>query len=182
MAFTSRSTFVGGRQLGVIFTSGSGRLQSSGLTMRDHSASYWFQVGDAVKVVEDVIKAGSNLRERQGVVVQTWEKCDVDPTCCCAEQVDLGMAVRVEFQGSEQAIDGEGRSFFHYFAEEELIKQADAKEETKAVIQDVSEDSQIAFDGMSCMAFKLDQLQLDKKPRKLASFEPSRLDSDPAKQ
>jgi hypothetical protein len=181
LAFTSRSTFVGGRQLGVISTSGSGRLQSSRLTMRDHSASYLFEVGDTVKVVDDVIKAGSNLRERQGVVVQTWEKCDVDPTCCCAEQVDLGMAVRVEFQGSEQATDEEG-SFYHYFAEEELIKQAVAKEETKVVIQDVSGDSQIAFDGMSCKAFKLDQLQLDKKPRKLASFEPSRADSEPAKQ
>jgi hypothetical protein len=130
------------------------------MTMRDHSASYWFQAGDAVKVVDDVVKAGSNLRERQGVVVQTWEKCDVDPTCCCAEQVDLGMAVRVEFQGSEQATDEEG-SFFHYFAEEELIKQPVAKEETDVVIQDV---------------------KLDKKPRKLASFEPSRLDSEPAKQ
>jgi hypothetical protein len=149
--------------------------------MRDLSASYWFQVGDTVKVVDDVIKAGSNLRERQGVVVQTWEKCDVDPTCCCAEQVDLGMAVRVEFQGSEQARDEDGH-FYHYFAEEELIKQAVAKEETKIVIQDVSADSQIAFDGMSCKAFKLDQLQLDKKPRKLASFEPSRADSEPSKQ
>jgi hypothetical protein len=147
--------------------------------MRDLSASYWFQAGDAVKVVDDVMKAGSNLRERQGVVVQTWEKCDVDPTCCCAEQVDLGMAVRVEFQGSEQAADGEG-SFDHYFAEEELIKQP--KEETKVVIQDVSEDTQVAFDGMTCKAFKLDQLQLDKKPRKLASFEPSRADSEPSEQ
>jgi hypothetical protein len=147
--------------------------------MRDHSASYWFQTGDTVKVVDDVIKAGSNLRDRQGVVVQTWEKCDVDPTCCCAEQVDLGMAVRVEFQGSEQSTDGEG-SFYHYFAEEELIKRT--KEETKVVIQDVSEDTQIAFDGASCKAFKLDQLQFDKKPRRLASFEPSRIDNEPSEQ
>jgi hypothetical protein len=90
------------------------------------------------------------------------------------------MAVRVEFQGSEQATDEEG-SFLHYFAEEELLKQVVAKEET-VVIQDVSKDSQVAFDGMSCTAFKLDQLQLDKKPRKIASFEPYRADSESSKQ
>jgi hypothetical protein len=133
--------------------------------MRDASASYWFRIGDAVRVVDDVVKAGENLRERQGVVVETWEKCDVDPTCCCAEQVDLGMAVRVEFQGSERSIEEEG-SFFHYFAEDELLKQ------------DLSEASQLPFNGMSCRAFKLDQLQLDRKPRGIASFEPTRAEDD----
>ena len=96
--------------------------------MRDASASYWFKVGDTVKVVEDVMKAGSSLRNRRGTVVETWEKCDVDPTCCCAEQVDLGMAVRVEFQdeisdgGSDNLEIGTCTSFFHYFGEEELVK------------------------------------------------------------
>ena len=98
------------------------------MEMRDASASYWFQVGDQVKVVEDVMKAGSSLRNRRGKVVETWEKCDVDPTCCCAEQVDLGMAVRVEFQdevsdgGSGNLKIGNCTSFFHYFGEEELVK------------------------------------------------------------
>jgi hypothetical protein len=92
-AFTSRSTFVGsGKERLLYYT--SSRQQSFGLTMRDRSASYWFQVGDTVKVVDDVVKAGSNLRERQGVVVQTWEKCEVDPTCCCAEQVSSLMTDR----------------------------------------------------------------------------------------
>ena len=90
------------------------------LTMRDASASYWFKVGDSVKVVDDVSKSGVNLRNRVGRVIETWEKCDVDPTCCCAEQVDIGMAVRVEFSGTELNAEAEGSSFKHYFAEAEL--------------------------------------------------------------
>ena len=50
--------------------------------MRDASASYWFQRGNSVRVIEDVEKAGHNLKHRVGKVVETWEKCDVDPTCC----------------------------------------------------------------------------------------------------
>jgi len=60
------------------------------IVMRDASASYWFQVGDSVRVMEDVQKAGVSLKGRVGTVCETWEKCDVDPTCCCAEQVDVG--------------------------------------------------------------------------------------------
>lgn len=170
-AFSARSTFAGGGlqrlRLQHAAACASSRIQSSSrlLVMRDASASYWFEKGDAIKVVDDVIKAGENLRGRQGFVIQTWEKCDVDPTCCCAEQVDLGMAVRAEFQGSERSDQDEG-SFYHYFAEDELLKQE------KVTIEDVSDSSQVAFDGMSCMAFKLDQLQLDKKPRGIASFDP----------
>ena len=91
------------------------------VTMRDASASYWFHVGDSVKVVDDVIKSGTSLLGRQGKVIETWEKCDVDPTCCCAEQVDIGMAVRVEFQGTEQDAAAPDSSFYHYFAESELV-------------------------------------------------------------
>jgi hypothetical protein len=50
------------------------------LWMRDASASYWFEVGDSVKVVEDVYKSNMNLKDRIGKVIETWEKCDVDPT------------------------------------------------------------------------------------------------------
>ena len=57
------------------------RRTNSFMDMRDVSASYWFKVGDQVKVVDDVMKAGSSLRNRQGTVLETWEKCDVDPTC-----------------------------------------------------------------------------------------------------
>lgn len=41
------------------------------MTMRDASASYWFQVGDRVRVVDDVPKAGINLRNRVGNVVSS---------------------------------------------------------------------------------------------------------------
>lgn len=138
----------------------------SSLTMRDVSASYWFQVGQSVRVVDDVTKAGSNLRNCIGKVVETWEKCDVDPTCCCAEQVDTGMAVRVEFQGTEQDESGDG-SFYHYFAENELEKV-----EEPTIIE--AADSHVAFDGMSCKAFKLERLQMGQQARRLAAFEASR--------
>eukprot|EP00980_Cylindrotheca_fusiformis_P003167 scaffold721_cov131-Cylindrotheca_fusiformis.AAC.57 len=132
--------------------------------MRDASASYWFSVGDSVKVVEDVDKSGVNLRQRVGKVVETWEKCDVDPTCCCAEQVDTDMAVRVEFPGTEEDEMSSGTSFYHYFAEGELLKV------------DVSSNS-VAFDGMSCKAFKLDQLKMGQQAQRLAKFEASKKES-----
>lgn len=89
------------------------------LYMRDTSMSYWFTVGDQVQVVKDVImtktdrnnnKIRINLRNRIGTVITTWEKCDVDPTCCCAEQVDTNMAVYVEFQQSSSSFDQQSSS------------------------------------------------------------------------
>ena len=118
--------------------------------MRDRSSSYWFSVGDRVTVVGDVWTGGgstaaasatndknhTNLKGRIGTVVETWEKCDVDPTCCCAEQVDTDMAVRVLFNdddddgggGTEtdnekkETAAGAASSFYYYFAEDELDK------------------------------------------------------------
>ena len=58
-----------------------------------------------------------------------WEKCDVDPTCCCAEWVDEGLSVHVKFNVDEENNEEEGESLFandtfiHYFAESELIKK-----------------------------------------------------------
>ncbi|KAL7574381.1 hypothetical protein ACA910_008481 [Epithemia clementina (nom. ined.)] len=102
--------------------------------MRDVSASNRFRVGDAVRVTSpNVIKAGGvgNLYQRVGVVVETWEKCDVDPTCCCAEQVDLELAVRVQFSVDDNDTwnvasppspsSSSSTFFFHYFAEDELV-------------------------------------------------------------
>jgi hypothetical protein len=96
-------------------------FRSTVLHMRDSSVAYWFSVGDSVQVVKDVFKAEKNLRGLRGKVVQTWEKCDVDPTCCCAEQVDTGMAVRVAFEPQGEHNE---EPFFHYFAESELIKSS----------------------------------------------------------
>jgi hypothetical protein len=141
--------------------------------MRDLSASYWFKVGDSVRVVDDVPKAGVNLRNRRGKVLETWEKCDVDPTCCCAEQVDMGMAVRVEFEGTEAEETEEGASFYHYFAEEELQKIQEEDLRSKQSEGDAS-SGPAAFDGMSCVAFKLDQLKMGQQAQRLAAFEASR--------
>jgi hypothetical protein len=86
----SSFAFVSQRKSSLIFAR-TGRLTSFGrrrptrttrLTMRDASSAYWFAKGDTVQVVQDVIKANYSLKDRTGTVVETWEKCDVDPTCC----------------------------------------------------------------------------------------------------
>jgi hypothetical protein len=131
--------------------------------MRDGSASYWFKVNDRVRVVENVWKGDINLRGLEGRVVETWEKCDVDPTCCCAEQVDANMAVRVQFPRTfhNSTIDTlettaefqSTESFMHYFAEAELLI-------SDSIATDADSASALAFDGMSCTAFKLEQLHV----------------------
>ena len=79
-----------------------------------------------MEVVSNVVKAGMELKGRRGRVMETWEKCNVDPTCCCAEFVDDNFAVLVRFDGPLDASCGNGglllqETFFtHYFHEEEL--------------------------------------------------------------
>lgn len=144
------------------------------ITMRDASSAYWFSMNDSVRVVNDVRKAGVNLKGRIGTVVETWEKCDVDPTCCCAEQVDVGMAVRVEFPGTELDASETG-SFMHYFAEEELVKVQDDATATTATIEN---KEAIPFDGMSCKAFKLEHLKMGEQAKRIAAYEQSRTDNN----
>lgn len=132
--------------------------------MGDHSSATLFQVGDTVTVVEDVFKAGTNLNGRSGMVIETWEKCDVDPTCCCAEMVDEGMAVHVKFDVED---DGDGLfandTFVHYFAESELIEKK----------SDDRDNAPVAFDGLSCKAFKLNKLSMGEQAKRIAAFEES---------
>lgn len=101
--------------------------------MKDASSAYWFNVGDRVSVISSVLKAGVELQGREGVVIQTWEKCDVDPTCCCAEFVDDSFAVTVRFDGGIhqdstgsskifQSLDTNQDGFTHFFNEDELEK------------------------------------------------------------
>ncbi len=107
------------------------------MQMRDMSSANVFNIGDKVKVVSSVLKAGVELKGKVGVVQETWEKCDVDPTCCCAEFVDENFAVYVKFSNSRQVsvidslnetspgrvvIAGLDDSFTHFFAEDELVK------------------------------------------------------------
>ncbi|GAX16726.1 hypothetical protein FisN_21Hu168 [Fistulifera solaris] len=130
---------------------------ASSWTMRDRSASMAFRVGDRVQVTEDLVYRDMKLKHRQGIVVETWEKCEVDPTCCCAEQVDVNMAVRVDFQQEGGVV------FTHYFGEDELALVAKKNE---------------AFDGITCTAFKLEQLERNQKPRSIASFNPNQTEDD----
>lgn len=105
------------------------------IKMRDMSSANVFQIGDRVKVVSSVFKAGIDLKGKVGIVKETWEKCEVDPTCCCAEFVDENFAVYVQFSNGDgdNSIDisSDGQSlnivglndyYTHYFAEEELVK------------------------------------------------------------
>lgn len=117
-AFISSRSAVHGRYPSVV--RGSQNTKST-ISMRDRSSSYWFSPGDRVEVIEEVTKAGYNLRGRVGVVAESWEKCDVDPTCCCAEQVERDLAVRVKFQGTESNENEEG-AFEFGFNEDELRK------------------------------------------------------------
>jgi hypothetical protein len=140
-------------QLGGISSSSSS--STSTLVMRDKSASYWFQAGDTVRVVENVYcmrgnQDGNtnrvNLLGRVGTVVQTWEKCTVDPTCCCAEQVNPEMAVHVQFSNSHESANQD--SFTYYFSEEELVQ---VKEEDNSAQTIAVPSANVApFDGMSC--------------------------------
>ena len=95
--------------------------RSSLVVMKDNSSANVFSAGDRVRVVDDVEKAGINLRGRVGTVKETWTKCEVDPTCCCAEFVDDGFAVHVSFDrvaATDGPITAED-TFVHYFAERE---------------------------------------------------------------
>jgi hypothetical protein len=170
-SFTSREPFALVSRFGNSFGPQKSETSSrSSLVMRDLSACYWFKLGDSVRVIKDVTKAGCNLRGRFGKVLQVWEKCDIDPTCCCAEQVDLGMAVRVEFEGTEADEEASpGLSFYHYFAEDELVNVNEQQVEQETTLEDP-----VAFDGLSCKAFKLDRLKMGQQARRLADFEASR--------
>jgi hypothetical protein len=185
-----------------------GRMRSH-LQMRDLSSANVFQIGDQVKVVTSVYKAGVDLNGRIGTVKETWEKCDVDPTCCCAEFVDENFAVTVKFDGairihddSDGESDGDGSDdstgsatsaiiglndyFTHFFAEEELITvtkdddqdndeskndNMNQPHEETSTSQSSSSSDAIPFDGMSCKAFKLDQLKMGKQAQRLAEYE-----------
>ena len=53
--------------------------------------------GAWVLVTDDVVSGGVNLKGMQGKVVYAWEKCEVDPTCCCAELSMEDASVQVPF-------------------------------------------------------------------------------------
>ena len=69
-------------------------------------------------------------------------------------------------------------TFIHYFAESELIKKKDdvpintnEKEEDD---ENKQQSTSVAFDGLSCKAFKLDKLSMGEQARRIAAFEESK--------
>lgn len=80
------------------------------ISMRDGStASIFFAIGDRVRIVKDVWHRPKSLPpftsiEMIGTVCDIWEKCEVDPHCCCAE-LAFDAPVQVRFAGSHYDLD-----------------------------------------------------------------------------
>jgi hypothetical protein len=181
-------------------SSQAAQSSSIGLYMRDKSMTSWFSVGDQVEVIQDVYMTTTtsttttttrpnqnrmNLRGQIGTVLETWEKCDVDPTCCCAEQVDPNMSVYVELlfnmtssscsTGSLSTVDhhednNNNKRIRYYFSEEEIRK---IQRDDDVPLPPHRTD--LPFDGLSCVAFKLEQLKKyqNQEGRRIASYEPN---------
>ena len=68
-------------------------------------------------------------------------------------------------------------TFIHYFAESELIKKKDdapINTNEKENDDNKQQSTEIAFDGLSCTAFKLDKLSMREQARRIAAFEESK--------
>ena len=85
------------------------RRRTRPVVMLDSSSSAW-RDGDRVVVATSVRAQGRDFLGERGTVVDSWEKCQEDPHCCCAELADDGVAVTVRFD------DG----VVTYFADDEL--------------------------------------------------------------
>ena len=72
--------------------------------MRDAStASAYFNINDKVKVIKNVYHYPKNNGQfssfgLSGTVVDVWDKCEVDPHCCCAE-LAFDAPIEVKFEG-----------------------------------------------------------------------------------
>ena len=62
-------------------------------------------------------------------------------------------------------------TFGHYFAEDELVKMKEKEEEECTEDQEGESDATIAFDGLSCTAFKLDKLKMGEQAKRIAKFD-----------
>lgn len=93
--------------------------------MRDGStASTYFSIGDKVEVVNDVPHTPPNRspfssRGLRGTITDIWDKCEVDPHCCCAE-LAFDAPITVTFIGSEYYGLNEEDQWKAQFAVEEL--------------------------------------------------------------
>ena len=93
------------------------------LFMRDGStASTYFDVGDKVRIVMDVwhkpqTQAPFSSKDLEGVILSVWQKCEVDPSCCCAE-LAFDAPIEVQFQGNQY--DANARTWTAHFALNEI--------------------------------------------------------------
>jgi len=87
--------------------------------MRDGStASVFFKVGDRVRISKDVFITDNDgvrlsTRGMTGMITDIWEKCEIDPHCCCAEQA-FDAPFRVDFSSNSSL------SFYGLFSEDEI--------------------------------------------------------------
>ena len=95
------------------------------LVMKDGStASGYFNVGDIICVDADVFHLSADGKKFSskglvGTVVEIWEKCEVDPHCCCAELAH-DAPFKVEFKGEKILALLGNSSWCAQFASEEL--------------------------------------------------------------
>lgn len=75
------------------------------------------------------------------------------------------MNVHVKFIPTDSEMEG----FVHYFAESELLQIKDDDDNTAT-----SDNNDLPFDGLSCTAFKLQQLQGGEQAQRIAAFEASK--------
>jgi hypothetical protein len=99
--------------------------------MRDGStAAVYFQIGDKVKITEDVMhqpksKPAFSSKGLEGRIKDIWEKCEIDPHCCCAE-LATDAPIEVEFENDLYYGTGENNGIWTgHFAADEIQKVVD---------------------------------------------------------
>mmetsp|Transcript_68872 Transcript_68872/g.164312 ORF Transcript_68872/g.164312 Transcript_68872/m.164312 type:complete len:167 (+) Transcript_68872:20-520(+) len=86
------------RALGTCFRRPHG---GAAVLMKDHSSVTEFSANDRVEVTAELSTRGGALKGMVGTIVETWEKCEVDPICCCAENGMEEASVEVSFTAPE---------------------------------------------------------------------------------
>ena len=102
--------------------------QQRSITMRDgSSAAVYFQIGDMVKITADVIHSPKNKpafssKGLEGRIKDIWEKCEVDPHCCCAE---LATDAPIEVEFNNDLYYESGGIWTGHFAADEIQQVID---------------------------------------------------------
>jgi hypothetical protein len=98
--------------------------------MRDAStASVFFSVGDKVRIIKDVWHRPQSLPsfnsiDLEGTVCEVWEKCEVDPHCCCAE-LAFDAPIQVRFLGNQYSSDIDNWTAHFAMDEIQVVKKSE---------------------------------------------------------